>query len=85
MFGADSRIHEVRTNAQGIYRLPALPVGPLTVTVMGEGFAPDLKKIVLAENQPNVDFQLKPGKTVRFRFVDSSGKPVPEVSVWVLA
>jgi alpha-L-fucosidase len=74
---------EVYTDAKGVYRLPPLPPAPIGVTVMAEGWAPDLKKITISFENPPVDFQLKPGKTLRLRFVDDLGKAVPGVLVWV--
>ncbi len=74
---------EVRTDAKGIYRFPPLPPMPMTVTVIAKGWAPDQKKITIAWENPPVDFQLKPGKTLRLRFVDGSRKPVPEVAVGI--
>ena len=40
-----------------------------------------MKKTTVTFENPPVDFQLKPGKTLRLLFVDDSGKPVPEVGV----
>ncbi len=74
---------EVRTDSRGVYRFPPLPPMPTTVTVMAEGWSPDLRKITITRENPPVDFRLKPGKTLRLRFVDSSGKPVSEVSVGI--
>ena len=88
--GEDPRVvmasdsHTVRTDAQGVYRIPALPPGPMTVTVMGEGFAPDLKKVEASKDLPPVDFQLKPGKVMRLRFINESDEPVPGVSVQIV-
>jgi protocatechuate 3,4-dioxygenase beta subunit len=74
---------EVRTDEQGVYRFPPLPPMPAILTVMAQGWAPELKKTTITiENSP-VDFQLKPGKTLRLLFVDDSGKPVPEVGVGI--
>jgi hypothetical protein len=74
---------EVRTDQRGVYRFPPLPPMPMTVTVIAEGWAPDMKKITITWENPPVDFQLKPGEILRLRFVDQSGKPVPEVSVGI--
>jgi beta-lactamase regulating signal transducer with metallopeptidase domain/uncharacterized GH25 family protein len=74
---------EVRTDAQGVYRFPALRSGPMRVTVMAKGWRPDEKKIEIAKGHPPVDFQLQPGKTLRIRFVDPSGKPIPDVGVGI--
>ena len=75
------RLHEVRTDAQGAYRFPALPPGPLRVTVMAVGSAPDTSTIELGPKATKLDFQLKRGKLLRFRFVNSQGKPIGGVYV----
>jgi protocatechuate 3,4-dioxygenase beta subunit len=72
---------QVRTDDKGVYRLPPLPPIQLTVTVVAEGWMPMMKKVVMTKEHHKADFSLKPGKTLRIRFVDSSGKPVPGVSV----
>lgn len=70
---------EVRTDEDGKYRLPPLPAWPTTVTVVAEGWMPQLRKVEIAPENPPADFQLRPGKTLRLRFVDSAGKPIPKV------
>jgi beta-lactamase regulating signal transducer with metallopeptidase domain/uncharacterized GH25 family protein/thiol-disulfide isomerase/thioredoxin/Leucine-rich repeat (LRR) protein len=83
-YGEHSGIpHEVRTDAKGVYLIPTLPPGPMTLTVMAEGSAPDLKKITVTRENPKVDFQLKRGKTIRFQFVDTAGKPISGVRVQI--
>jgi hypothetical protein len=72
---------QVRTDALGVYRLPPLPPLTLTVTVIAEGWAPDLKKVEITPAKHEANFQLKPGKKLRIRFFDESGKPIPEVFV----
>jgi thiol-disulfide isomerase/thioredoxin/uncharacterized GH25 family protein len=72
---------EVRTDEQGRYQLPPMPRGALTVTIVAEGWMPALKKIDVQPGLGPVDFQLKPGKELRIRFVDSDGKPLPRVYV----
>ena len=76
-------LHEVRTDAQGIYKMPALPPGPMSVTVMAEGFAPDLKKITIKQEHLKVDFKLEAGKVMCLKFVDNAGKPIPGVHVQI--
>ncbi|MGO9112173.1 MAG: M56 family metallopeptidase, partial [Thermoguttaceae bacterium] len=72
---------EVRTDATGVYRLPPMSPTTMTVTVIAEGWKPELKEVAITRENPKVDFQLEKGKTLRIRFVDSSGKPIP--AVWV--
>ena len=72
---------EVRTDQSGVYGFPPLPVGELPVTVMAEGWSPELKRIKVSEDAGPADFRLEPGYTLRLLFVDGAGKPVPGVSV----
>lgn len=74
---------EVRTDAKGIYRLQPLPRMPLTVTVIAEGWMPELKRTTIAPETSKLDFQLREGKTLRLRFVDGSAKPIPDVYVGI--
>ena len=74
---------EVRTDAQGSYQLPPLPPLTMTVTVIAEGWSPDLKKVAITPKNHKADFQLKPGKKLRIRFVDDAGKPIPGVYVQI--
>ena len=72
---------EFRTDANGAYRFQPLPATPLTVTVVAPGWAPDLKTTTPAPESPTLDFQLKPGKTLKLRLIDDAGNPIPDVHV----
>lgn len=72
---------EVRTDPKGNYHFPPLPPGKMTVTVVAEGWMPQLRKIEIDPKIAPVDFQLGPGKKLRIRFVDSSGALVPTAGV----
>jgi beta-lactamase regulating signal transducer with metallopeptidase domain/thiol-disulfide isomerase/thioredoxin/protocatechuate 3,4-dioxygenase beta subunit len=72
---------EVRTDDRGVYKLPPLPRGPVTVTVVARGWMPALKKVDIAPGLKPVDFGLEAGKELRLRVVDGSGKPIPAVNV----
>ncbi len=74
---------EVLTDAQGVYRLPPLPRGPLTITVVAQGWMPWQKKVDLQPGMKPVDFPLLPGKEVRIRVVDRLGKPISAVHVGI--
>ncbi len=60
--------HEVYTDAAGVYRLPPMPVnGPvLFVTVMADGWSPQVQLIWYAKKNAPLDFQLKAGKRCGF-------------------
>jgi protocatechuate 3,4-dioxygenase beta subunit len=74
---------EVRSDEKGVYKIPPLPPLTMTLTVMAEGWAPDLRKISITRENPRVDFQLKPGKKLRLKFIDGAGKPIPQVYVGI--
>lgn len=74
---------EVRTDAEGRYRLPPREIGPLTVTVIARGWSPDQKTLDLSPANSTVDFNLKAGKTARIKFVDFAGAAVPKVAVGI--
>ena len=69
------------TDADGRYRLPALPPGTTSLTVIAPGWAPQMRKVNLTDSLPAQDFRLAAGKPVKLRFVDSAGKPVPNARV----
>jgi thiol-disulfide isomerase/thioredoxin len=71
------------TDAEGRYRLPALPAGTRSLTVVAPGFAPQLRKVDLKSGLPDQDFRMAAGKPVRLRIVDGAGKPVPAAVVWL--
>ena len=74
---------EVRTDDRGRFSLPPLQPGPLTVTVVAEGWAPDLRKVEITRENPTVDFQLARGAKLRFAFVDANGEPIPRVAIGI--
>ncbi len=67
------------TDADGRFRLPAQPSKLTSLTVIAPGFAPQLRRIELKKDLPPQNFQMEPGKLAEIRFVDASGKPVPNV------
>lgn len=71
------------TDENGVYGLPRLQAGPMNVTVVAEGWAPDLKTVEIEPGMVPVDFNLKPGRKLRVRFVDEAGNPVPKTNVWL--
>jgi thiol-disulfide isomerase/thioredoxin len=69
------------TDADGRFRLPALPPGLTRLTVIAAGFAPQMRTVDLRAEPPEEDFRLDAGKPVRLKFVDAAGKPVPNAYV----
>jgi len=74
---------EVHADENGTYHLPPLPTGPMTVTVIASGWAPDQKKIDLSPENNRVNFTLKRGKSLTIRFIDRQGIVIPGVYVGI--
>ena len=68
-------------DAEGHFAFPPLAAGTITLTTTAKGHAPDLRQIAVAEGMSPVRIVLSPGKTIRGRVVDESGKPVAEATV----
>ncbi len=75
---------EVHTDKEGTYRLPPLLPGPMMITVVAKGWMPQMEIVDLQPEMQPVDFQMKPGQTLRIRFVGSNGAPVPKVGVQIV-
>jgi beta-lactamase regulating signal transducer with metallopeptidase domain/uncharacterized GH25 family protein/thiol-disulfide isomerase/thioredoxin len=70
-------------DAEGHFQFPVMPNGPQRITVLAKGWMPDSRMIEIGPGMQPANFQLKPGKKLRIRFVDRDGKPVPNVSVTI--
>ena len=78
---APSASQQTRTDATGHYRLPPLPRGPLTVTVVAKDWAPAQQTLQISPEISSASFRLQSGKLLRIRFVDEAGGAIPGVSV----
>lgn len=67
---------ETKTDADGYYRIPTLAPEKLRITVMAKDWMPDNRIVFLSPGMEPVNFELKPGKSLRFRLVNSTGEPV---------
>ena len=68
-------------DADGRFRLPALPPRPTTLTVIVPGWAPQRRRVELRADLPPQDFRMGPGKPIRLRVVDPAGRPMPHAEV----
>ncbi|MDR0610811.1 MAG: carboxypeptidase regulatory-like domain-containing protein, partial [Planctomycetaceae bacterium] len=75
----DNREKAVQTNKDGYYESPELKTMTGSITVIAEGFAPDMLQTEFKKGIQTLDFSLKKGNTLEIHFVDSDGKPVPNV------
>ncbi len=78
----ENRQKAVRTDKEGRYVSPPLPSMKGTITVIAEGFAPDMTPVDFA-TEKNVDFSLKKGELLQIRVVDQNGDPIPDVDVTI--
>ncbi|MGC8638424.1 MAG: carboxypeptidase-like regulatory domain-containing protein, partial [Isosphaeraceae bacterium] len=73
---------EARTGADGIYRLAGCEPRAVRIVVSAKGRATDTKEVTVAKAMDPVDFQMKPGGTIRVRVLDDQGKPIPRASIF---
>ncbi len=76
-----STVDEFLTDAEGKFLLPAMQPAEMAVTVIAQGFAPQLRHVTLKDGLAAQDFQMQPGKPIRLKFVEASGKPMTKVGV----
>jgi thiol-disulfide isomerase/thioredoxin len=65
-----------RTGADGRFEFRSVKPGELVLTVQAQGHAPDLKTLTVGADPEEVEFRLRPGRTIRGRLFDHEGKPV---------
>ena len=87
VFGSDpygqTGSQEVRTDADGVYHLPPLKPEPTTVTVIAEGWRPEMRAVEVRQGAPPEDFQLDDGHALQIRFIDAHRNPIPDVGVGI--
>ncbi|HEV3418412.1 MAG TPA: M56 family metallopeptidase, partial [Pirellulales bacterium] len=75
-------IREAKTGNDGVYRLAGCEARPVRIVVSAKGRATDMKELNIEPEMGPVDFQMKPGGTVRVRVLDEQGKPVPKARIF---
>ncbi len=80
-FGSD--FPQTKSNAAGEFEFAQSKLGRMILTIVAKKFAPDLKAIEVTAEMGSISIELKPGKTIRLRTVDSDGNPLS--GVWVVA
>lgn len=72
----------VKTDADGMYRIPGCAEGSEAVTVTAKTFAPEQKVVDFRKQLAPVDFQLNVGNTIRVRVVDNDGNPEKKARIF---
>ncbi len=75
-------IREARSGADGTYKLAGCEPITTRVVVSAKGKATDMKELALGPELGPLNFQMKPGGTVRIRVLDSQGAPVPKARIF---
>jgi beta-lactamase regulating signal transducer with metallopeptidase domain len=75
-------IREARTGNDGVYRLEGCEARSARVVVSAKGRATDMKELNIEPEMGPVDFEMKPGGTVRVRVLDAHDKPIPEARIF---
>jgi RNA polymerase sigma factor (sigma-70 family) len=68
--------------ADGTFRVAGCRPGTQLVTADAPGFAPAVLSLDLKPNLPPLKLALGPGRTLRVRVVDASGRPVSGAQLW---
>jgi uncharacterized GH25 family protein len=71
------------SDKNGVYRLEGC-TPELKIVATAKGRAAQVRELEIGAMAASVDFQLKPGKSLRLRVLDEAGRPVPKahVSLW---
>jgi hypothetical protein len=75
-------IREAKTDSNGVYRLVGCEPRMARIVVSAAGRATDMKELNIDPGMARIDFQMKPGGTVRVRVLDAQGNPVPKARIF---
>jgi beta-lactamase regulating signal transducer with metallopeptidase domain len=75
-------IREAKTGPDGRYHLVGCEPRAVRIVVSAKGRALDMKELNIEPGMGPLDFQMKPGGTVRVRVLDEHGKPVPKARIF---
>jgi Carboxypeptidase regulatory-like domain len=75
-------VREAKSGSDGIYRLSGCDHVTARIVAWAKGCATDMQELRVEPDMKPVEFQMKPGGTVRIRVVDSQGNPVPKARIF---
>lgn len=73
--------YETHIGKDGRFKTPPLRPGEYPVTVVAQGFKPELRKVKVGPSMPEVDFELPLGSWLSMKVVGPEGKPIPRAYV----
>ena len=77
-----TRNREATSGDDGVYQLSGCDAGETRIVISAKDKAMEMHEVQLAENMEPLNFQMKPGGTIRVRVVDSQGKPAPRSRIF---
>jgi peroxiredoxin len=79
----DRRVEGPRTetDAEGRFEFKATKPGTLLLTAQAQGYAPDLKEIMVRKGMRPLEFRLGPAQTIRGQVVDTNDRPIEDVDI----
>ncbi len=78
-----SDVREAVTGADGVYHLGGCEPQMARIAVSAKGHATDMREVPIDQGMRPVDFQMKPGATVRVRVIDEHGRPIAKARILV--
>ncbi len=77
-----NNIRKATAGPDGVYKLVGCEPRSGRLVVSAKGWATDMKELNIEPGMGPVDFQMKPGGTVRIRVLDERGNPVPRARIF---
>ena len=77
-----NEIRQATTDDSGHYTLQGCEPRLTRVVVSASGKATDMQEVRVDEDMQQVDFEMKPGGTVRIRVVDEQGEGIPKARIF---
>ena len=71
----------VKSDAEGRFEFHDVPWGRYVLTVEADGYAPQQRHVNVRPQSPSQDFRLKPGRLVRSKVMDETGRGIPGICV----
>jgi beta-lactamase regulating signal transducer with metallopeptidase domain/protocatechuate 3,4-dioxygenase beta subunit len=75
-------IRKAETNEDGVYQLVGCEPRMTRIVVTAKGRAVDMEDVRIEPGMAPVDFQMKPGETVRIRVLDENDAPIPKARIF---
>lgn len=76
-------VFEAELKSDGSFLTPPLSNGKHPITIVAPGFAAQRREVLVGSGSSEQDFQLRPGKRITIRILDSAGQPVPKAFVGI--